>query len=98
MAHVVRREVRKRGFFGWLFLIIFLAFNALMIAWLISYWGTIGNHLQTGSEAEQAGTAIGATLGTGMIFVFWVLGAIVTGLLALLTRGGKTIVEEISRD
>jgi hypothetical protein len=29
-----------------------------------------------------------------MIFFLWVMGAIITGLLALLTRGGKTYIEE----
>jgi hypothetical protein len=30
-AKIVRREVRMRGFFGWFFLILFFAFNALML-------------------------------------------------------------------
>jgi hypothetical protein len=94
MARVIRREVRKRGFFGWLFLLIFFAFNALMVAWLISYWNSISGMVAPGSDAGRAGAAIGATLGTGAIFFVWVTGAVVTGLLALLTRGGKSYIEE----
>ena len=94
MARIVRREVRKRGFFGWAFLLIFLGFNALMFGWLISYWNLIGGHLTSGTDAGRAGAAIGATMATGMIFFFWAAGAVITGLLALLTRGRKTYIEE----
>ena len=48
------------------FPLIFLAFNALMIAWLISYWNAVGGHV----------------------------GAVITGLFALLTRGKKIYIEE----
>lgn len=76
----------KRGFFGTLFLWLFILFNILMVAWLISYWNQIGGSLTSGTEAEQAGTAIGGTIGTGMLMVVWALGDIILGLLALLTR------------
>lgn len=94
MATVVRREVRKRGFFGWVFLLIFLAFNLFMLAWLVSYWGAIADNVPARSDAEMAGRAIGGTIGSGILFFFWVCGAIITGLLALLTRGRKTIITE----
>jgi hypothetical protein len=95
MARVVRREVRRRGFFGWVFLIIFLGFNALMAAWMIGAWNIMGNQMGTSaSDAERAGTAIGGVIASGVILWIWVLGAIVTGLLALLTRGSKTVIEE----
>jgi hypothetical protein len=94
MGHTVRIERRKRGFFGWLFLLIFFAFNVLMIAWLFTYWSEVLPLANSGSEAEKAGAAIGATMGTGVILVFWACGAIVLGLFTLLTRGRKVIVEE----
>jgi hypothetical protein len=93
MAKIIRRETRRRGFFGWLFLLLFLAFNALMALWLFAYWGELGK-IATPSEAERVGRTIGGTIGTGLILFFWVSGAVITGLLALLTRGRKTIVEE----
>src|SRR5262249_11394036 len=83
MAKIVRRETRKRGFFGWIFLLLFLGFNALMVRWLVSYWSAISD------GPSSAGHAIGATIGTGMIFFFWTAGAVITGLFALLTRGRK---------
>lgn len=98
MATVIRRETRKRGFFGWLFLLIFLGFNALMLIWLIAYWSSVGNLVDAAaSDAERAGSAIGGAIGTSMLLFFWVCGAVITGLLAFLTRGHKTIVEETVR-
>jgi hypothetical protein len=88
------REVRKRGFFGWIFLLIFLGFNALMALWLLTYWSNIGGALSSGSEAGRAGAAIGVTIASGVIFFFWAAGAVITGLLALLTRGPRTYIEE----
>ena len=80
--------MRKRGFFGWIFLLVFLGFNALMVAWLVSYWN-LG-----GSSPTQAGGVIGTTIGTGMLVFFWMAGAVILGLLALVTRGRKTYIEE----
>lgn len=95
MPKIIRKETRKRGFFGWIFLLVFLGFNALMIVWLVSYWNLVGGSLSSGSEAARTGSAIGATIGTGMIVFFWMAGAVITGLLALVTRGRKTYIEEI---
>lgn len=93
MTKIVRREIRKRGFFGWLFLLIFLGFNALMAVWLISYWVQL-SEMSAPTQAEQAGKAIGGTIGSTMLLGLWAVGSVITGLLALLTRGSKTIIEE----
>ena len=93
MATYVRREIRKRGFFGWIFLILFWCFNAAMLAWLLTYWGLLSNH-QAASDAEQIGRTIGGTIGSGIIVSFWGFGAIILGLFVLLTRGAKTIFED----
>jgi hypothetical protein len=95
MTKVVRREIRKRGFLGWVFLILFLGFNALMLWALLAGLAGVGEttaSLET--EAERAGAAIGATLGAGVLMVVWACGAVILGLLAILTRGSKTVVEE----
>jgi len=77
----------KRGFFGTLFKWGFIGFNILMVVWLFSYWGSVGDIASTaGSEAEKAGIAVGATLGTGMLFGIWVFGDIILGLFVLFTR------------
>ena len=46
------------------------------------------------ADAAKAGMAIGGTIGTGVIMVFWVMGAFILGLLVLFTRGRKTVIEE----
>ncbi|WP_418219794.1 hypothetical protein [Bradyrhizobium icense] len=96
-TRIIRTEKRKRGFFGWLFLILFLLFNGLMVAWLFSYWSAVLPMATTGSEAGRAGAAIGTTLGTGFIISIWTCGSIVLGLFVLFTRGRKVIVEEERR-
>jgi hypothetical protein len=77
----------KRGFFGKLFKWGFIGFNILMVIWLFSYWGSVGELANTaGSEAEKAGAAIGGTIGTGMLFGIWVFGDIILGLFVMFTR------------
>ena len=77
----------KRGLLGKLFKWTFILFNVLMILWLVGYFGTVGEIVGSStSDAEQAGAAVGATIGTGMILTFWVLGDIILGLLVLFTK------------
>lgn len=77
----------KRSFLGKTFKWVFILFNVLMAIWLFSYWGTVGEIMNEGtSDAAQAGTAVGATIGTGMLFVLWALGDIILGALVLFTR------------
>jgi Kef-type K+ transport system membrane component KefB len=96
MAKIVRTERYRRGLFGWLFRIIFWTFNLIMLAWVATYWGALsGVHVDgPHAEATRVGTAIGGTIGTGVIMVFWAMGAFILGLLVLFTRGRKTIIEE----
>jgi hypothetical protein len=91
---VTARGIRKRGFAGRFFLFIFYGFNLLMVWWLLDYWGKVGDSLHTGSHAAQTGAAIGTTIGTGLVLFIWALGSIITGLLAILTRGRRTYVED----
>lgn len=93
MAKVIRKETRKRGFFGWTFRILFILFNIFMLLWLFSYWGSL-SEMNVASDAERAGAAIGGTIGSGMILTVWVFGDIILGLFVLFTRGRKTIIEE----
>ncbi|TAA54800.1 hypothetical protein [Shinella sp. JR1-6] len=93
MATIIRKEVRKRGFFGWVFLLIFIGFNLLMLLWIIAGLSAVGG-APAASDAENAGRAIGSAIGVGIIFFIWACGSIILGLLALVTRGRKTIIEE----
>jgi len=87
-GHPLRKP--KRGFFGKLFKWLLILFNVLMIIWLFGYLGVVNDQMdQATSDAAQAGTAIGGTIGVGMILITWVIGDIILGLATLLTRPRK---------
>ena len=96
MSQVVETHIRKRGFFGWFFLLLFWTFNALMALWAWVAFSVICDQYVGASgqfgDARQAGTVIGGTIGGAVILFLWVAGAVILGLLALLTRGRKTVV------
>jgi hypothetical protein len=94
MATTTRIEKRQRGFFGWIFLILFWAFNAIMLLWMIGgIMATSDLAATTTNDAERAGAAIGSAIGFGMILMLWVIGAGLLGLFVMMTRGKKVIVE-----
>lgn len=98
MATIVRTETRKRGFIGKLFLVLFWGFNAIMALALFRGLTSSARRLaEASTEAQQAGTAVGAAIGTGMILVIWAAGAVILGLVLLITPG-KTVITETTRD
>jgi hypothetical protein len=85
--------------FGWVFWLLFWVFNHFMAAWLIEYWSVLNQpeiiqRPEMLTQAGRAGAFIGGTIGTGVIAFFWMAGAVILGLFALLSRGRKTIVTE----
>jgi hypothetical protein len=93
MKTIVRHEKRQRGPFGFIIKWLFILFNLFMV------WGLFsGIHnaasIETASDAERAGQAIGMTIGVSMILGIWAFGTIILGLLVLLTRGNTVIIEE----
>lgn len=94
MSRIIRRETRKRGFFGWLFLLLFFAFNAFMLYALAGGFANVASTPSPTDSASQAGRAIGIAMGSGFLIFIWVAGAVILGLFALLTRGRRTIIEE----
>lgn len=77
----------KRGFFGTLIKWAFILFNILMIFWWFSYTGQVADTVQTaGSNAAEAGTLIGGTIGVGLIFAIWFFGDFILGIFVFLTR------------
>jgi len=86
-------ERRRRGFFGWIFLLIFWAANGFMALWLFGAMGEWGKLAKPMSDAERTGAGLGIAVGLGVIFSIWACVAIVTGLLAFMTRGPKEIIE-----
>lgn len=91
---IVRREVSDRTAFGKIVKWVFILFNLLMLVWIIGGIASVADTPAVG-EAEQAGRAIGATIGIGLLLGLWVMGDIIFGLFVLFTRRKKIIdVEE----
>lgn len=97
MAQITRIEKRKRGFFGWIFLILFWGFN---IAMIFSLFAGVNETAQSGAQlsgdAERAGHAIGTAIGVGMLLAVWAFGSIILGFMVMMTRGKKVIVETVA--
>lgn len=87
-------EIRRRGFFGWIFLLMFWGFNALMLFSLFSGLSNVAERRGTlRTAAEQAGHDIGVGIGVTWMLAVWVAGAVILGLFCLLTRGRSEFVE-----
>jgi hypothetical protein len=95
MTKIVR-EVRKRGVFGWIFLILFYGVNLYFGYALIRGLAAVAPSINdpNASQAEQAGTSIGLMIGFGSILAMWGFCAVITGLLAMVTRGKRILIED----
>lgn len=94
MGTITRTEKRQRGVFGWIFLILFWAFQLIMVLWFVGGLSAAGDTAAgMTNEMERAGAAVGTAIGASMIIALWAFGTIIFGALALLTRGKKIIVE-----
>jgi hypothetical protein len=92
---IVRTEKRERGPVGQFVKWAFVGFNLLMIIWI--FGGVYSaSQIQTHSAAQQIGSIIGTTIGVTLLLILWALGDLILGVLVLVTRGNKIIVEESS--
>lgn len=86
----MEQQKPKRSFFGKLIKWTFIGFNILMLIWLVGGVGGAAKQVgKAGSEAAQAGAAIGTGIGAMLIIFLWAGGAIILGILTLLTRPKK---------
>lgn len=76
----------KRGFFGKIIKWGFVAFNILMAIWIFGGVNAASDGMNAMNDAERAGAAVGAGLGTALLLGVWVVGDIILGLLVLFTR------------
>jgi hypothetical protein len=68
---------------------VVLAFNVLMLIWLIAGISTVGNNdcaSQTYADACQTGADVGASIGIGIILFVWALGDVILGVVWMVTR------------
>lgn len=78
---------------------VILAFNLLMLIWLVAGVGSASSDslAECAKEADEvlreaceAGTAIGAGLGAGIIIFLWVTGDVILGVIWLVTNRKTT--------
>ena len=83
----VQLQELKRGFFGKICKWSFILFNVFMAWWMFTGMGAATDGIASaGSDAEQAGAAIGTGLGFMMLLAIWLVGDVVLGLFVLFTR------------
>lgn len=75
---------------------IILAFNVLMLLWLVFGVGGAAEDANCAAETDEAlrdaceaGTAIGAGVGAILIIFLWALGDIILGVIWLITNRSK---------
>ena len=78
---------RRRGALGKLFLVLFWAWQGLMLLWFAGWALQLAALPQAASGAEQAGRNAGVALGLGFLLAVWALGSAIAGAMALATRG-----------
>lgn len=94
-GRIVRTEKTVRGPFGQLVKWLFIAFNVLMLFWMVTGLAAVGGtYSNATSNAAQAGTAIGGAIGASFILFIWLAGDVILGTFVLITRGKKVITEE----
>lgn len=92
---IVRTEKRERSIVGQLVKWAFIGFNLLMVVWIFGGLHVVSK-IPTHSAAEKLGSAIGTTIGVTLLLILWGLGDLILGVLVLVTRGNKIIIEESS--
>jgi hypothetical protein len=92
---IIRTEKHQRSVAGKFIKWAFIGFNLLMLFWVFGGLKSVSD-IPTHSAAEEIGRSIGATIGVTMILTLWALGDLILGILVLVTRGDKVIIEESS--
>lgn len=74
-----------RSFFSKVNKWIYISFHALMLFWWLSYTSDVAG-MMNGSDASNAGAAIGGAIGTSMIFTIWGLFGFFGAFIVFMTR------------
>ena len=83
-------EKNQRSLFGKIVKYTFIGFNILMLVWFIGGMASASKSIENATtEAEHAGATIGTGLGAIFIIFIWVVGAVILGIMTLLTRAKK---------
>ena len=80
------QEIKRTGF-AKLVKWCFIAFNILMVLWVVSGLSNSGDVINSASsDAEQVGAVIGTGIGMMFIAGIWFFGFVIGGIMMLLTR------------
>ena len=83
-------EKTQRSLFGKIVKYTFIGFNILMLVWFIGGMASASKGIENATtEAEQTGATIGTGLGAIFIIFIWVVGAVILGIMTLLTRAKR---------
>jgi hypothetical protein len=83
-------EKNQRSLFGKIVKYTFIGFNILMLVWFIGGMASASKGIENATtEVEQAGATIGTGLGAIFIIFIWVVGAVILGIMTLLTRAKR---------
>ena len=83
----------NRSLVGSVFKWWFIIFNVLMVAWIWSAMSATEELVdESDDEYEEAGAAIGGAIATGIICGVWFVGAIIFGMLAMVTKPSGTVI------
>lgn len=86
---------KRLGFLpGWrIMTYVVLGFNLLMLLWIVGGVSDASDNcvdeIGTAKDACEAGTAVGAGIGAFLLFVLWVFGDIILGVIWLVTNKKK---------
>lgn len=91
LGSIMKRRQRRLGFLpGWrIFTYVILAFNVLMLVWIIGGVASASHASNCGSLSHQtcqAASDVGTAIGAGILVVAWVFGDTILGVLWLVTR------------
>tara|TARA_B100001250_G_C19456048_1_gene638090 strand:- start:76 stop:468 length:393 start_codon:yes stop_codon:yes gene_type:complete len=82
-----------RSFLGKIFKWWFILFNIIMVFWI--YGGVTDSQESidnSESEAEEVGKTIGTGIGLTIVCTIWLFGAVIFGMLAMVTKPSGTVI------
>jgi uncharacterized membrane protein YhaH (DUF805 family) len=91
--NVTMLEVREaRGRFGRISKTLFWAFQAVTLLLMLGTCVVVPQYLENADPQVAMGAGLFGALALSGLWAFWLLGSLVLGVLALVTRGAKRLI------
>lgn len=78
----------RRGLLGWIAILAFWGFNIAMLLFYLEFT-EVAEVSDAGNSVERAFEMVGVGFGYTALLVVWVGGAVILGIMALLTRPSR---------